>query len=134
VIRHQLLGQGLVARQRQPARIAAGIGHLQQFEITHHVLVEHHDIVERFHQVEGDGRLELVHRGTNRRQVVVHADHAHLVAERLEGAHHVVFHPPFGLLRRGLVDFFVRGLEPLVHEGEDALWLHSATRWRPLWR
>jgi hypothetical protein len=134
VIGHQLLGQGLVAREGEAARVAAGIRHLQQLQVAHHVLIEHHDIVKRFHQVEGDGRLELFHRRPDRRQVVVDADDAQLVAQHLQGADDVVFHAPFGGLRGGLVDLFIGGLESLVDEREDALRFHRAIRWRPLCR
>ena len=134
VIRHQLLGQRLVARQRQAARIASRVRHLQQLEIADDVLIEHDDVVERLHQVEGDGRLELVHRLLDGRQIVVHADHADLVAEHLQRADDVVLHAPFGGFRRRLVDFLVGRLEALVHEGEHALRFHSAILWRPLCR
>ena len=74
VIREELPRQRLVARQRQAARIAAGVRHAQQLEIADDVLVEHADVGKRLHQVEDDGRLELVDGLADRRQVVVHAD------------------------------------------------------------
>ncbi len=62
------------------------------------------------------------------------ADHAQLVAEHSERADDVVFHAPFRLLHRGLVDLFVWRLESFVDEREHALWFHRAILWRPLCR
>ena len=57
VVGQQLLRQRLVARQHQPARIAAGVGQPQQLEMADDVLIEDRDVVEALEQVEGDVRL-----------------------------------------------------------------------------
>ena len=43
-----------------PARIAAGVGQTQQFEVAHDVLIERPDLVKGFEEIERDVRLELV--------------------------------------------------------------------------
>ena len=46
-----------VVRERQPARIATGIGLLQQFKVADDVLVEERLAFEVFEKVEGNVRL-----------------------------------------------------------------------------
>ena len=50
----QRLRERLVAREHQPARVAARVGDPQQLEEAHDVAVEHADAVERLEQVEDD--------------------------------------------------------------------------------
>ena len=57
MIMHQRLRQILAARQHQPARIAAGIGHVQQLEIAHDVLVVDRFAVKLLEQREHHVRL-----------------------------------------------------------------------------
>ena len=80
MIVQQLLRQVLAARQHQSARIAAGIGNADQFEIARDVLVVGRLAVEFLEQVEHDVRLEGVDLGADRPQLVLHAEHAHFVA------------------------------------------------------
>ena len=67
MIVHELLRQVLAARQHQAARIAAGVGHAQQFEIAHHALVVDRLAVEFLKQVEHHMRLEAFDRVADRR-------------------------------------------------------------------
>ena len=60
VVVEQLLRQRLVAREEHAARIAAGVGQPQQFEVADDVLIERADFVKRLEQIERDVRLELV--------------------------------------------------------------------------
>ena len=81
VIVHQLLRQVLAARQHQAARIAAGIGHAQQFEIARDVLVVDRLAVELLEQVEDDVAASSS-RSASRIGLSssLHAERAHLVA------------------------------------------------------
>jgi hypothetical protein len=81
VIREQLLRQRLVARQQEPAGVAAGVGQLQQLQVRDDVLVEDGDVVEPFEQVEGDVRLPLGGEAADLAEVVVDAERLALVAE-----------------------------------------------------
>ncbi len=82
VIMHQRLRQILAARQHQAARIAAGIGNAQQFEIARDVLVVGGLAVELLEQIEDDVRLPALDRVADRLQLVLHAERPHLVAGR----------------------------------------------------
>ena len=95
VVVQQLLRQRFVAREEHAARIATRVGQPQQLEIADDVLIERPDLVERFQQIEGDVRLEFVVGLPDGGEVVLHAEHLHvvpeLVAQRLED---VVLGPP----------------------------------------
>ena len=80
VVLQQLLGQGLVARQQQAARIAAGVGLAHQLEEGHHVLVVGDDAVELLEQVEDDVRLPVGDGAAQLGEAVEHPEAAHLVA------------------------------------------------------
>ena len=68
VIMHELLGKVLAARQHQAARVAAGVGHAQQFEIAHDAVVVDRLAVKLLEQVEHDMRLEALDRLADRAQ------------------------------------------------------------------
>ena len=106
VIHEQLLRQGLLARDDQSARVAAGVRHAQQLEQADDVLVEEDVALEFLEQVEREVRLEFVDRITDRVQLVLHAKGAHFMAELLQGAGDVVFglvrKPDFGGQRHGI--------------------------------
>ncbi len=94
-----------------------------QLQVADDVLVEDADVGERLHQVEDDGRLELVDRLPDRRQVVVNADHEQLVPALAQRGDDVPFHPPLGI-DVGERHVFL-GHESFVDENEDAILLHS---------
>ncbi len=124
VIREQLLRERLVAREDQAARIATRVGQPQQLEIADDVLIEGRDAGERLHQVEDDVRLEETDRRPDAAEVVVDAEHAHLVADLAQRLDDVVLHLPLGLedVDAGRV---LGWDEVVVHEREDAELLHS---------
>ena len=69
----------------------------------------------------------------DRAEVAADAERVHLVPQLPRACDDVVLRPPgrpraLPRLRLG------RRHEVLVHQREDAELLHSATRWRPLWR
>ena len=80
VILQQLLGQRLVARQQQSARVAAGVGLAHQLEERHHVLIVGDDAVELLQQIEDDVRFPVGDGAAQLRQAVEHAEAAHLMA------------------------------------------------------
>ncbi len=88
------LRERLVARQQQAARIAAGVRHAQQFEITGDVRLVDGDVLELHQQVEHDVRLEAFDVLLDRRQIVRDAEHQHLVTELAQAAADVVLLAP----------------------------------------
>ena len=119
MIGEQLFRERLVAREDQPARIASGVAKPQQLQIADDVLIEGRDAGKRFHQVEDDVQLEEAGGRTDAGEIVVHAEHAHLVpllAQRLDD---VVLHLPLRL-----EDVDARRVlgwdEMFVHERKDA--------------
>ena len=137
VIRQQLLRQRLVARQQQPARVAAGVGQLQQLEMADDVLIEDRHVVEAFEQVEGDVRLPLFGRAADVAEVVVDAERAHLVAEAAQRRDDVELGAPRrarrGRCLRGACQA-ARGADGRARESRSLVAAHSATRCRPLCR
>jgi hypothetical protein len=133
VKRQQLLGEPLVARQHQPARVAAGVGQAQQFEIAHHVLVERGDTGKGLDEVEHDVRLEMAGGAADTAQVVADAEHAHLVTGLAQGLDHVVLHLPLGFEHVDAGRVAGRH-EVLVDQREHALGLHRNSLWPPLCR
>ena len=83
-MRDHHLRERLVAREREAARAAAGVRHAHQLEEGDHVLVEHDLVLELLEQVEDQLGLELLERGAQRAQLIVHAELAHLVAEQAQ--------------------------------------------------
>ena len=70
MVMHERLRQVLAARQHQAARIAAGIGNAQQFEIADDVLVVDGFAVELLEQVEHDIRLPVLDLVADRLELV----------------------------------------------------------------
>ena len=139
VVAEELLGQRLVTREEQAARVASRVGHLQQLEVGHDVVVEGDDVVETLEQVEGDVGLEVEEGVADPAQLVSHPQDLHLVAQRFQGAHDVVFGLP-GLARQ-LFGIGGGGRHEVgMDKGEDAELLgrrlllpaHRGTRWRPV--
>ncbi len=131
VVREELLGERLVAREDEAARVAAGVGQAQQLEVANDVLVEGRHAGERLHQVEDDVRLEGADNRPDGAQPVMEAEHAHVVPHLLQRFRDVVLHLPLGLAH---VDAGgVRGRDQvIVHERQKAELLHRNTRWPPL--
>ena len=127
------LREGLVARQHQAPRVAAGVRHAQQFQIRHHVVIEGAELVERLHHVEDDVGLELVDGAPHHPEIVANPDRMNIVPELMERRDHVVL----GLPRHGhqvVAAHVLRRDQVVVHEHQHAALLHSATRCRPLCR
>ena len=136
VVGEQLFRQRLVAREQQAARIAAGVGQLQQLQVADDVLVEDRDVVEPLEEIERDVRLPVRRRPADVAQVVVHAESLHFVAHGGERRNHVVFSAP---RLGGDVDTRLdtrRRNEMPVHQRQhtEAAHRHMATRCRPLCR
>src|SRR5262249_55581046 len=91
------------------------------------------DVVEVFQQVEHRMRLTFRDGVPDHAEIAADAEALHLVSHLAQRAHHVELGLP---LRLGNVDALhvVRGDEHLVHQGQQAKLLHSATWWRPLRR
>ncbi len=120
---HDLLGQRLVTREHEAARVASRVGHTQQLEIADHVLVEDSDVVERLHQVEHDRGLELVDHLPYRRQVVAQADDPQPVPPLSQRRDDIPFHLPLGSgehVGRG----FLGWNQVRVHEEQNACVRH----------
>jgi hypothetical protein len=131
MVRGDLLGDDLAARQEQPARIAARVGQLQQFQVADHVRVEVRDAVELLEQVEHHFRLPLLGRHADRVQLVLHAERSHLVAELAQRADDTELGLPAVHLLGGLALERIGRHQRGVHEHEDAERLpHSATQLR----
>jgi hypothetical protein len=129
VIGEQLLGQALVARQHQSARVAAGVALAQQLEVADDVLVVDRDLLEVDEQIEGDVRLELGERPLDRAEVVADAQLERLVAELLEPLDHVELGAEVGDLFARYAAQAVGRHQLLVHEHEDSTFLpHRASR------
>ena len=116
----QLLGQGLVAREQQPARVAAGVGLAHQLEEGHDVLVVGADAVEFLQQVEDDVRLPVGDGAAHLGEAVEDPQAAHLVAGLAQGGDDVVLGAPlldflFGVAFQGL-----RRHQARVHHDEGA--------------
>ena len=127
----QLLGEDFVARQHEPPRVTAGIGHVQQFEIRHDVLVVHRHPIELFKQIEGDVRLPLFDRRAQHPEIALDPQRRDRMPELAQRGDHIIFRLPLGaahvLPREGL-----RRDQIFVHQHENAEPLHTATRCRPL--
>ena len=143
VVREHLLGERLVAREHQAARVAAGVRHLQQLEVGHHVRVPDRDVVEGLDQVEGDLRLPVLDRaraaGRGRRRSPSTCT-SWPSARRALTTSYSVFH---SARAASLLVRAVGRHQALVHERQHpqlaarllhALRRHSGTRWRPSWR
>src|SRR4029079_6779011 len=78
------LRDGLVAREHEAARVAAGVRHVEQLEVRDDVLVEDRDVLEVLEQVEDDVRLELLDAGADDAEVCADPELADLVAEVAE--------------------------------------------------
>src|SRR5262245_15519558 len=98
VVRQNLIGQSLVARQRQPARVAARVFLLHQLQEADHVLVEVWIAVELFEQVEGHVRLTLLDGVADHAELATHPDRPHLVPHVTECGDNVILCPPLFLL------------------------------------
>jgi len=125
------LRERLVAGDHQAAGIAAGVGHLDEFEIAHDILVEHRLPAEFLQQIEDDVRLEVLDGPAQRRQVVVEPERLHLVPQVAQPGHHVVLGLVFENLRVGLAGDVVGGHQIAVHQHEHLLLAHV---YRLTWR
>jgi hypothetical protein len=65
VVDQQLLRESLFPRDDHAARVAPRVGHPQQLEQAHDILVEEDVAVELLEQVEHDVRLEIADRVTD---------------------------------------------------------------------
>ena len=99
-----LLTQGLVARQQQAARIAAGIGLAQHFQEGDDMLVVADDTVEFLQQVEDDVRLPVGDGAAQFGKTVEHAQRAHFMPGLAQCLDHVVFSAPL-VHRLGVMSF-----------------------------
>src|SRR5262249_23210531 len=90
VVRQNLIAQSLVARQRQPARVAAGVFLLHQLQETDHVLVEVGVAVELFEQVEGHVRLTHLDGLAYHAEFATHPDRPDLVPHVTERGDNVI--------------------------------------------
>ncbi len=133
MIGQHFLGQRFVARQHESARIAAGIGHMQQLEIGHHILVIHRHAVEFFEQIEGDVRTPVFDRRPDHPQIASHSQRAHVVTQFSERRHYVVFGFPSDLAQIMAIELIGRD-EIFMHQHENPQSPHNATRCRPLRR
>ena len=125
VVGENLLGQRLVARQRQPARIAAGICLLAQLEIADDVRVEMADAAELLDQVESDVRFVRVDRAADGGKIVRHAYREYLVAEALDGVANVKLRlAQFALLLAEILEIALRQ-QLLVSQHDDSQLLAS---------
>src|SRR5262249_45726709 len=131
MIGEELLGDALVARQHEAARVAAGVGDPEQLEVAHHVLVVDRDVVEVLEQVEHRMRLSLGDGVAHDAEVAAHAEALHLVPQVAERGDDVELRLPLRLRHVDVLRVVGRD-EHLVHQREQAELLHSASRWRPL--
>ena len=134
----QLLRERLVAREHEPARVAAGVGNAEQLQVGDDVLVEDRHVLEVFEQVEDDVGSEVLDRGADDAEIGADALRLHVVAERAERLQHVVLGLPLDAREVGVAGV-VRRKEHLLHKGQHLQLrpppsAHSATRCRPLWR
>src|SRR5215472_12831092 len=82
VIDQKFLGQVLAAREHEPARIAAGIGHPQQLEIARDVLIVDGFTVKLLEQIENHVRFPALDFVADGLELVLHAERPHFVACR----------------------------------------------------
>ena len=117
--REELLGEDFVARQHQPPRVTAGIGHVQQFQIRHDVLVVDRHPIELFEQIEGDVRLPVFDGRAQHAEIALDPQRRDVMAELAERGDHIVFRLPLGaghvLPGEGLGRHQI-----FVHQDEDA--------------
>ena len=129
VIRQDLLGQRFVPGQRQPARVGAGVGLVDQLEIADDVLVARRDAVEIFDEVEADMRAER--RGSHRTSTArsrLHADRPHFMAQGAKACEHVVLGLEWRDVRwRSVRSTECRRNERLVHHHQDAKFAHQSS-------
>ena len=125
VIREQLFRERLVPGEDQAARITPSIRQPQKLEIADDVLIEGRDAGKCLHEVEDDVRLEEPDRRADAAEVVVDAEHAHLVTDLAKRLDDVVLHLPLGLedVDAGRV---LGWDEMVVDEREDAELLHGS--------
>ena len=121
-------------RDRQSARITAGVWLLDQLEIADDVLVVQRAPLEVFQKVEGDLRFVLLPRFGNDFQIAAQSNGCDVVTHLLQCRDDVIFRPP------GLLFFFdafgndVRRHQLLRQEDEDSesnlrLEAHNGIRW-----
>ena len=136
MVREQLLRQRLVAREQQPARIAARVGQLQQLEMRDDVLIEDRDVVEALEQIEGDVRLPFGRQAPDLAEVVVDAQRLDLMTHRRQRGDDVVLGPPRRRCDVGAFRDLGRRNQMAMDERDDPHLgdAHSATRCRPLCR
>jgi hypothetical protein len=130
MIDQKLLRQILAAREHEPARIAAGIGHPQQFEIARDVLVVDGLAVKLLEQIEGDVRLPALDRIANRLELVFHAERPHVVPGGTQRAHDIVFSLPLVYFLFAVSLERIRRHEFRMHEDQNAKALHNASHCR----
>src|SRR6185295_14438446 len=85
MISEDLLGQRLVARQGQAARIAPGILLLAQLQVTDHVLVEEWQVVELLDQVEDNVRRAACDSSADDGKIAADTRAGDLMAKLLQG-------------------------------------------------
>ncbi len=130
MIDQKLLRQVLAAREHEPARIAAGIGHPQQFEIARDVLVIDRFAVKLLEQIENDVRFPALDLVADRLEFVLDAERPHLVAGSAQRAHHVVFRLPFVYFLLAVPLERIGGHQFRMHEHQNAQALHNASHCR----
>ena len=86
-----LLGQHLVARQHEPAGIAARVRLPHELEIGDDVVVIRRDALELLEQVEDHVWLPLADHVSQLGQLIAYADHADLVPKVAERSVDVIF-------------------------------------------
>ncbi len=126
----ELLRKVFAARQHQAARIAAGVGHAAQLQKARDVLVEERLAVEFLQQVEDDVGVPGLDGVADRREFILDAKRANLVAIGTQRRDDVVFGLP------GVDFLFAVPLERVrrnhvgVQQHQDAEPLHTANHWR----
>jgi hypothetical protein len=126
VVREELLRDALVARQHQPARVAAGVRHAEQLEVARHVLVVDRHVVEVFQEIEHGVRLGLGDGVPDDAEIAADAQAPHLVPQLAQRGHDVELGLPLRLSEIDALDV-VRRHQDLVHHRQEAELLHSAT-------
>ncbi len=130
VIMHQRLRQILAARQHQPARIAAGIRHVHQFEIADDILIVDRLAAKLFKQREHDVGLPGVDLFADRLELVVNAERTDIVTGGAQRRDDVILRLPDVDFLLGVALARFRRDQIRMHEHQDAKLLHSAIHLR----